>query len=80
MEVVNIEEEEGVDLLSPEPSEQYCIFFVLSSIFQRSWKQFSFIHVDKDPAEVVDLGAKEEEEVTDEVAYDKKKVVKLVDE
>ena len=80
MEVVNIQEEEGVDLLSSEPSEQYCIFFVLSSIFQRSWKQFSFIHVDKDPAEVVDLGAKEEEEVTDEVVYDKKKAVKLVDE
>ena len=29
---------------------------------------------------MVDLGAKEEEEVTDEVAYDKKKVVKLEDE
>ena len=80
MEVVNIEEEEGVDLLSPEPSEQYCIFFVLStSISQRSWNRFSFIHIDKeDPAEVVNL--EEETAVTDEVVYDKKKVVKLVEE
>ena len=68
------------DLLSPEPSEQYCIFFVLSSsISQRFFKQISFIHVDKDdPAEVVNLGDKEEEEVTDEVVFDKMKVVKLV--
>ena len=28
----------------------------------------------------MNLGVKEDEEVTDEVAYDKKKVVKLVDE
>ena len=28
----------------------------------------------------MNLGEKEDEEVTDEVAYDKKKVVKLVDE
>ena len=41
--------------------------------------KLSFIHVDKDdPAEVVNLGDKEEEEVTDEMAFDKKKVVKLV--
>ena len=57
-------------------------FFVLSSsISQRSLNRFSFIHVDKeDPAKEVHLGAKEDEEVTDEVVYDKKKVVKLVDE
>ena len=55
-------------------------FFVLSSsISQRFFKQISFIHVDKDdPAEVVNLGDKEEEEVTDEVVFDKMKVVKLV--
>ena len=29
---------------------------------------------------MMNLGEKEEEEMTDEVAYDKKKVVKLVDE
>ena len=42
-------------------------------------QQFSFIHIDKeDPAEVVNL--EEENAVTDEVVYDKKKVVKLVEE
>ena len=47
--------------------------------FSAIFKQISFIHVDKDdPAEVVNLGDKEEEEVTDEMVFDKKKVVKLV--
>ena len=69
----------GCRLAQPRAFRAILYFIVLgSSISQRSLNQFSFIHVDKeDPAEEVNLGAKEEEEVTDEVVYDKKKVGKF---
>ena len=48
---------------------------------EKTWHdQLRHIQSQRQKRDVMNLGEKEDEEVTDEVAYDKKKVVKLVDE